>query len=254
MTPASESSAMAAPLPAAAVPGVTAPATSGAGGAHGTEARSLRDTLAPVAEAVVIGGGVVLSALLLFGALPARGRGQEPARGLRGHVEGVVRHPLLAERVARQGGAADADRAVHGAAGAARHGGDRQRGRAAARWPRRRDGGPALRAATRRGRRSPRCCCSAASSAAAGSRSRARCASSAASTRRSARCCSTTSRSALFSFTVEDLLRDPTSLNKPSTVHDRRGQHDRRACRGCPTGSRRCTGDCRSGSSPASLT
>lgn len=67
MTPASESSAMAAPLPAAAVPGVSAPVASGAGGAHGTEARSLRDTLAPVAQAVVIGGGVVLAALLLFG-------------------------------------------------------------------------------------------------------------------------------------------------------------------------------------------
>lgn len=58
---------MAATLPAASVSGVTVPVSSGAGGAQAAQSKSLRDALAPIAEALVIGGGVVLAALTIFG-------------------------------------------------------------------------------------------------------------------------------------------------------------------------------------------
>jgi simple sugar transport system permease protein len=58
---------MAAPLPAGSVSGVTVPVSSGTGGARAAKTKSLRDVLAPVAEAVIIGSGVVLGAMLLFG-------------------------------------------------------------------------------------------------------------------------------------------------------------------------------------------
>jgi len=58
---------MAATLPAASVSGVTVPVSSGAGGAQAAKSKSMRDRLAPFAEAVVIGGGVVIAALTIFG-------------------------------------------------------------------------------------------------------------------------------------------------------------------------------------------
>ena len=124
--------------------------------------------------------------------------------------------------------AADPDGALHRAAGAARPGDHRRRGRAGAR---RRcaaagaalalPGAPPLvrrcRDGARRHDRRRRC----------GSRWPARCASIAASTRRSRACCWPISRIALLNHLVEGPLRDPASLNKPSTPRDRRRQHDR---------------------------
>lgn len=58
MTPASES---------AVVASVTVTVSAGAGQTRAARTKSWRDTVAPLAEALVIGGGVVLAALLLFG-------------------------------------------------------------------------------------------------------------------------------------------------------------------------------------------
>ena len=55
----------------------------------------------------------------------------------------------------------------------------------------------------------------------------ARCANIAASTRRSPACCSSISPSRSSTHLVEGPMRDPASLNKPSTPRDRRRQHDR---------------------------
>jgi ABC-type uncharacterized transport system permease subunit len=58
VTPASES---------AVVASVTVTVSAGAGQTRAARTKSWRDTVAPLAEALVIGGGVVLAALLLFG-------------------------------------------------------------------------------------------------------------------------------------------------------------------------------------------
>ena len=125
---------------------------------------------------------------------------QESARPLFLYVSGRVRHLVLLAEHADARRAAHSHRAVHGAAGAARHGDHRRRGRAVDRRAVRHQRG-AWRCRRRRRWsstspwRSP-----AWSAAACGSCCPARCASIAASTKRFRACCSSISRSPFSTF------------------------------------------------------
>ena len=87
-------------------------------------------------EYILIPGAALVAALVVFGMLRRAVR-QEPARSLFLHVSRRVRHLVLLAEHADARRAADPDRAVHGAARAARHGDHRRRRRAADRRARR---------------------------------------------------------------------------------------------------------------------
>ena len=167
-------------------------------------------------EYILIPGAALAGALAAVRHLRRAVR-QEPARPLFLHVPGRVRHLVLLAEHADPRGAADPDRAVHGAAGAARPGHHRRRRRAADRRAVR-DRRPRWRCRARR-----RSSCRSRWSLRRHDRRRAvdravgrACGTTAASTRPSPACCWSTSRSR-SSTTWSKGVRDPASLNKPST-------------------------------------
>ena len=80
-------------------------------------------------EYILIPGAALAGALVVFGHF-CRAVRQESARPVFLHVPGRVRHLVLLAEHADPRRAVDPDRAVHGAAGAARHGDHRRRRRA----------------------------------------------------------------------------------------------------------------------------
>ena len=166
--------------------------------------------------------------------------GKSPARGLRADVHAARFGTWfsLAEHAAARG-AADADGAVHRAAGAARAGRHRRRRRAGAGRPRRRGGrrcsmlgAPPVPAMLLHGAggdaRRRRC----------GSARRRAARTTAASTKPSRSLLLTYIAIALINHLVEGPLRDPASLNKPSTAADRRSA----TCSATLPGHRRALG------------
>ena len=172
--------------------------------------------LGGVAEYVVIPALALLASLVLFGIFVAAVR-EEPARSLFLYVSGRVRHLVLLAEHADPRRAAHSHRAVHGAAGAARHGDHRRRGRAVDRR--------ALRHERRAWRCRPRRRLLSISpwrspawpAAAYGSCCPARCANIRGVNETISSLLLVYIALAILNFLVEGPMRDPTSLNKPST-------------------------------------